>query len=280
MKATIIIACSAILSLAGCTIQDDIVILEQRLMIVERQNQALQKKLDTELDVVGKSSKSAEKDLRSQYAGLNVNVDTMQEDLRMINGRIEEMDHLIKRRLNDGDASALEMKSHLDEIGLTVAKIDQRMAQIEQYLNFDSSKGPDAIPIPPAKNAAKESPSAKQLYEEAKKAYDKGEMDKARQGFQQVITKHPKSEHSDNAQFWIGESYYREKWFEKAILEYQVVIEKYPKGNKVPAAMLKQGLSFLKLGDKSNARLILKELNKKYPKSNEAQIAAKKLKEF
>ena len=105
-------------------------------------------------------------------------------------------------------------------------------------------------------------------------------LDKARQGFAQLIKSYPNSTNADNAQFWIGKSYYREKWYEKAILEYQTVLDKYPKGNKVPAAMLKQGLAFLQLGDKSNARLILQELEKKYPKTNEARIAKRKLAEF
>jgi tol-pal system protein YbgF len=91
---------------------------------------------------------------------------------------------------------------------------------------------------------------------------------------------YPKSKHADNAQFWIGEIYYREKWYEKAILEYQKVIEKYPKGNKVESSLLKQGLAFYNIGDRANARLILNVLIKKYPKSNEAKIAKRKLKGF
>jgi TolA-binding protein len=75
----------------------------------------------------------------------------------------------------------------------------------------------------------------------------------------------------------VGETYYREKWYEKAILEYQKVVEKYPKGNKVPAALLKQGFAFSSIGDNSNGRLILESLIQKYPDSNEAKIAAKKL---
>ena len=100
----------------------------------------------------------------------------------------------------------------------------------------------------------------------------------AKKYFQEVIQRYPKSENADNAQFWIGEIYYREKWYEKAILEYQKVIEKYPDGNKVPAALLKQGLAFHNIGDKANSRHILEELVKKYPKSNEAKIAREKLK--
>ena len=103
-------------------------------------------------------------------------------------------------------------------------------------------------------------------------------MDKARQIFNQLIKDYPKSKNADNAQFWIGESYYRDKWYEKAILEYQNVIEKFPHGNKVPAAMLKQGMALEQIGEKASARLILEELVKKYPKSSEAGIASQKLK--
>ena len=116
-----------------------------------------------------------------------------------------------------------------------------------------------------------------ELYAMAKKAFDNKGFETSLKGFQKLIQAYPKSEHADNAQFWIGEIYYREKWYEKAILEYQKVIENYPKGNKVRAALLKQGFAFSNLGDKANARLILKELVKKYPDANEAVIAKKKL---
>jgi tol-pal system protein YbgF len=87
----------------------------------------------------------------------------------------------------------------------------------------------------------------------------------ARQGFEDLLKKYPSSSRANNAQFWLGETYYQEKWYEKAILEYQKVIDKYPKDNKVPAALLKQGFAFLSLGDKTNARLVFRELLNKYP---------------
>ena len=119
--------------------------------------------------------------------------------------------------------------------------------------------------------------SEDEIYRTAKQAFDQGDSDTARKKFQELIERYPKSERADNAQFWIGEIYYREKWFEKSILEYQKVIENYPTGNKVPASLLKQGLAFFNLGDKANSRLILQELIKKHPQSNEAKIAKDKL---
>lgn len=271
-----------VFGMSGCALQQDIITLEERLMALERQNQQLQQrtaelnqKVQNQVEMMGKTTEITEKDLRTQYARLNAGLDTLQQDIRQISGRIEELEYKLERKTNDFETAG----KRLDEISLQVAKLDQQQSQIEQYLNLEKEKG---APKEPAAARSPEKPAASdtQLYEEAKQAFDNNQMDKARKLFQELLNSYPKSENADNAQFWIGESYYRDKWYEKAILEYQTVIEKYPKGNKVPAALLKQGLAFLQLGDKSNARLILKELVKKYPNSNEARIAKQKLSEL
>jgi len=270
----------------GCASQKDVFILDERLMLLERQNQELQKQnsemqklVQKELAVVGETSQTTETTLRSKYAVMNAQLETVQEDVRQLSGRIEVIEHQLNQKLS------IFEKDHqkIDELNLQSVKLEKRLLEIEQYLNLGDIGSKSSSGTTSANASAKPSSQAttdSQLYNEAKQAYDNGQLDKARQGFQQLIKSFPKSSNADNAQFWIGESYYREKWYEKAILEYQTVIEKYPNGNKVPAAMLKQGMSFLELGDKSNARLILKELEKKYPKSNEAKVAAKKLTEF
>ena len=149
---------------------------------------------------------------------------------------------------------------------------------MEAYLNVESSERIGSQESLQGKTG--EALSEAELYAAAKQSFDQGEFEKAREGFQTLIKLYPKSNNADNAQFWVGEIYYREKWYEKSILEYQKVIENYPRGNKVPASLLKQGLAFFNIGDKANARLILKELVKKFPKSNEAKIAKQKLKGF
>ena len=95
------------------------------------------------------------------------------------------------------------------------------------------------------------------------------DYDESIQTFQELIKRYPLSKNADNAQFWIGEIYYREKWYEKAILEYQKVIEKYPEGNKAKDALLKQVYAFHNMGDNSSARLILKEMVIKHTQSKQ-----------
>jgi tol-pal system protein YbgF len=127
------------------------------------------------------------------------------------------------------------------------------------------------------KNAIKGKTDKESAYALAYETFKEGKYEKARGEFQNFLKQYPDSEYSDNAQFWIGESFYFEQKYEKAILEYEKVVKNYPKGNKVPYALLKQGLSFLNLGDKSSARLILQQIIKEYPNTNQARIARSKL---
>lgn len=284
MKRPILALFSFVFMLTGCVaLQQDMAMMEDRIMALEVENQELQKRMKTDLDAIGKNRQSSEQSLRSQVAGMNANMESMQQDVRLLTGRVEELEYQINRKTSGFETAGKQSAERLDEVSLSISKLDQRLIQLEQYLNVDGrSARPSAGAKPGSEAPAPATPEdpEKAIYEKARQAYDNGELDKSRQIFQQLIQKHPKSKNADNAQFWIGESYYREKWYERAILEYQTVLDKYPKGNKVPSAMLKQGLAFLQIGDKSSARLILQELVNKYPKTSESTIAAKKLKEF
>jgi tol-pal system protein YbgF len=291
MKRLFTIISTLSLLTTGCALHQDIAILEERLLAVEFSNKELQKKnlelqkqVQSDLDSIGETRKSSDRSLRTQVAGMNADMEGMQQDVRLIKGRIEELEYMINRKATDDGTSGKKDTERIDEVNLALAKIDQRLIHLEQYLNVEGKGGKPNVsaPVPAAGSSTKpeEATSAKELYELARQAYDNGEMDKARQTFQKLLKTDPKSAQADNAQFWIGESYYREKWYERAILEYQTVIEKYPKGNKVPAAMLKQGMALLQIDEKSSARLILQELVKNHPKASESKIAAKKLKEF
>ncbi len=120
--------------------------------------------------------------------------------------------------------------------------------------------------------------SGRFAYEEAWKSLERKNYREAIARLNDFIRKHPQSEYADNAQYWIGESYYALKEFDQAILEFDAVRRKYPNGEKVPAALLKQGFAFAELGDKVDARLILQELIARYPQTKEAVKAKEKVK--
>ncbi|MDH4204285.1 MAG: tol-pal system protein YbgF [Desulfobacteraceae bacterium] len=281
-KVFIFLLCSIILS--GCALQRDVMTLDDRLAQAEqRYTEAEQKnkKLEVKLEEYRNVREQYDKELRSKTAGQNATIEELQEEIRILKGKLEETDYLLKQKINAFAELSEKREIKLEGIDKTTSLNKDRIERLEQYLNFESTaaiqKGKPASNTTSGKQV-KHKLSENDVYRSAKEAYDKGDFNTAREGFQKLLKEFPKSENADNAQFWIGEIYYREKWYEKAILEYQTVIEKYPKGNKVTASLLKQGFAFFNLGDKSNARLILSELIKKYPKSNEAKIAERKLK--
>jgi len=245
---------------------------------LERQQKTQGAQIENRLGDLLKQQEERDLELREQLAGLRIMNDRLREEIQLLSGKSEVADHMLKQRAKAYGDIEKKSESQLTRLEELIELNKARIVKLEEYLNFES---PERIgsQVPLQDKAGAKLPEA-ELYAASKRSFDRGEFEKAREGFQTLIKMYPKSNNADNAQFWVGEIYYREKWYEKSILEYQKVIENYPRGNKVPASLLKQGLAFFNIGDKANARLILKELVKKFPKSNEAKIAKQKLKGF
>lgn len=265
--------------------------LDQRVAQLERQNAVMAADLKKSEQTLAQI-KQAEQELRVQSAEFYATTEEIRQELRRVVGKVEETGHVIEKNRLAGTGSTPEKENRLNRIEEMSRLNAERIAKIEQYLDVevasDSSKLPPGLPekttqpptpapMPAPAPPAKKELSEPELYESAKQAFDKGESESAREQFLDYLKRFPKAKSADNAQFWIGEIYYRDKWYEKAIMEYQKVIENYPDGNKVPAALLKQGLAFSSLNEKPNARIILQEIIRKYPASNEAKIAKEKL---
>jgi len=275
MKFFCCIVLMGLLVLAGCATQTDMYSMDARLAALEQQNAELKKRLEK----FGRDQTATDQKLRDQTAVLYATLDKVQEDIRLLSGRMDETDYLLKKQLNAVRKSSSSGEQQVKTVEERLSDLQRRLRRVEQYLSLETAV-PGAAGAAPAAPPKKRSLSQNELYLKAKQAFDNGDYPGARSAFQEFLKRFPKAKNADNAQFWIGETYYREKWYEKAILEYQKVIENYPKGNKVPASLLKQGLAFYSMGDKANARLILNELISKYPHSREAKIAGKKIRSF
>lgn len=286
LKSTYLVPLVCWMLISGCATQKEVTTLDTRLNELELRNAELKKRneaLKSGLEV----RQDEEQALRHQSASLRAKIAALDEEIRALNGRMEELEHRLDRQKQMETEGTQSETDRIESLANSTKTNKERIFRIEQYLNFEPSAQKAPVKKPEEKTATKIIPAGQQtqnqigedeIYRTAKQAFDQGDSDAARKKFQELIEKYPGSERADNAQFWIGEIYYREKWYEKAILEYQKVIENYPKGNKVPASLLKQGLAFLNLGDKTNSRLILEELIRKHPKSNEAKIARDKVK--
>lgn len=106
---------------------------------------------------------------------------------------------------------------------------------------------------------------------------DERNFAKARGLLNSFISKYPTHELADDAQYWIGQSYFQEKNFERAILAFNKVQVDYANGDKAPEALLLEALSFLNIDDRASARELLGQVIAKYPDSSAAATARKRL---
>jgi tol-pal system protein YbgF len=267
-----------IAAVAGCATRRDVTTIDTRLSEIELREAEERRRRDD----MARAREANEQALRQMSASIRAQIDELREEVRTLSGRLEEIEHSqrVKGQGAAADTGDKPREDRLTRLEESTQQLAQRLARVEEQLKIE----PASAPKPPESRIRPESaarvPSEDELYTRAKQAFDQGNTAQARKGFEEIIQRYPSSASANNAQFWIGETFYREKAYEKAILEYQKVIEKYPKGNKVPAALLKQGHAFLALGDKVNSRLILEEVVRKYPQTPEAKAASDKLKEI
>jgi tol-pal system protein YbgF len=279
MKPTGCLLLIIIASLLGCASQGDVISLDERLAILEIQQSKLKNQY-SEVKTDTKKRDVKDETFRTQSAGLRIQIQNLREEIQILNGKLEEIEHFFNQEKRSFEASKNRLEKQLAKLIEINDSNKKRLQEIEKYLDLESTETGAQSKIDQGiktGNQNQKTLSEDELYKTAKQAFDKLDFDTARERFDLFIQKYPKSRNADNAQFWIGEIYYREKWYDKAILEYEKVIQQYPKGNKVKDALLKQGYAWNNIGEKSNARIVLKELIKKYPGTNQAKIAKKKL---
>ena len=142
----------------------------------------------------------------------------------------------------------------------------------------DPSTDRIAVTGPPPKAAPKRD-DALAVYRAAYEALGRHEHALAVAGFKTFLTRWPAHEHSDNAQYWLGEAAYDQGDWKTALAEFTRVVERYPAGNKAPDALLKIGFCHAKLGDETAAREALEQVRTVYPKTDAARLAERRLEE-
>jgi tol-pal system protein YbgF len=117
-------------------------------------------------------------------------------------------------------------------------------------------------------------------YDQAFSLLTQAQYDQAILAFRSFLAKYPVSEFSDNAQYWLGESFYVMRQFEAAIGEYENLINNYPDSQKFTHALLKIGYSYQELGIIAEARQYLEMLTRQYPETTASRLAQSRLQQI
>lgn len=130
---------------------------------------------------------------------------------------------------------------------------------------------------PPTVAASVDPVKEQQAYQAAFNLLKAGRYDQAAKSFQVFLSEYPSGKFADNAQYWLGESYYVTRSFDNAMREFTKLVNDHPDSQKVTHAWLKIGYIYDELGQKDKAQEVLNELTIKYPQSTAAGLAAKRL---
>ncbi len=259
----------------GCATQDELRHvsrnLDAKITAVQNTMSGFQESLEQEIES-RREIEDAVKSVRKNQADVNADIIQLRDELQRVRGALEEVQ---ARALQEG-AGSLDLET--GDTREVLKDIEARIQSIEAELGIvkDRPRAAKKTSAP-----APEKPrDSETMYSEAYGLFKEGNYTDSRNKFRKFLELFPKTEYSDNAQFWIGESYYFEGEYEQAILEYQKVIQDYPQGSRVPNSLLKQALSFEKLGDTSSARLLLQGVVSDFPGTTAAESARSKLLEL
>lgn len=137
---------------------------------------------------------------------------------------------------------------------------------------------PVASPAPaPAPPSAPEGTSAGKAYDQALARQRAGDAQGAIQAFQGFLRQYPRHELAPNAQYWLGEAYFRASDYPNAVAAQQKLMVTYPDHLKVPDAMLILANAQNAAGDVAAARRTLEDLISRYPLSESADKAKSRL---
>ncbi|MCI0448910.1 MAG: outer membrane protein assembly factor BamD [Chlorobi bacterium] len=145
------------------------------------------------------------------------------------------------------------------------------------YITGCSSSGPSINTDDPQK-----------AFEIAKRKFDRGDYVDAIEDFSFMKIRFPGTEISDKVQFYLAESYFRQKEYLLSAYEYDNLLRNFPLSQLYPDAKFKLGLSYYELSpkypldqgytqDALNELLVFLEL---YPEDKNAPEAEKKIKEL
>lgn len=94
--------------------------------------------------------------------------------------------------------------------------------------------------------------------------------------FQKFLKTYPKSSYRANANYWLGQLFYKQGKKDDASFYYATVVKDFSSSPKAADSLYKIGLIFLEKGDKTKAKAVFQQVTSKYPKDKNIVTQANK----
>lgn len=236
--------------------------------------------------------------LQEQTQQLQLALAALTETLQAVAARLDQQDAATRKGFADqkllvdaisGDIRVV--RERVDETNVRITSLSQEIEAVRLSIpqgGFSGGAGLTRAPepagtetamgaVPPGGQPAPPGMSPQRLFDTAWADYTAGQWTLAIEGFSTYIRTFPRSELADDAQHYIGESYYSEGRFNEAIEAYNRVIAGYPQADQVPNAYYKRGLAHDRLGQTDRARESFEVVVKSYPDTPAGTMAQQSL---
>ncbi len=247
---------------------------------------------------------AAQMDNREAMVDLVIQVQQLQDEVRMLRGMLEdqtmELENLgnrqrdqyldLDQRITDlrssssgpivaGSAAtgAVTTAGTYNTSGQAVPAVREDVPEVRPALDTPSSVTGIATPDTQAREVAASPEGEKAAYDQAFQSLKDLKYATAAEQFQKFVGQYPNSEYADNAQYWLGESYYVTRNYDIALEAFQNLLSIYPDSPKVADGLLKIGYTHYELKQWDQARAALVQVQEQYPDTTLARLAGSRL---
>ena len=229
MKKYLLLFVSVIISVSAnaedSLLREDINKLKEDLVVVQRQ--LYRDKTDTTAP-------------QESVSNIQVKLGEYDQFIRDINGKVENIEFRL---------SQLEKKIETFD-----KDIELRFEQFKRSIDsVDAKNTKEVKQTPTNKPKVTSNLSAKDLYESALKDLKDSKNKDAENKFLEFLSAYPTDQLAGNAQYWLGEVYYKQQDFKKAAVAFKEGYSKFPNGAKGPDCLLKLGLTMKALNKREDA---------------------------
>lgn len=205
-------------------------------------------------------SGSYRKEAQERSADTNMKLAALREELTLLSIETRAFIKLMEKK------SGITSRSHRQAI----ASIKKELQKGNQAPVKSGNKSTALF-------GSKTSSEPDDLYQQSYNLYLKGDFESSVASFVDYLRRYPHTSLSDNAAFWIGESYFSMKQYGQAAIAFDKTARIYPASVKAPIALLRAADSFIVRNEKQAAIVRLKQIIEQYPTSNEALTASDRL---
>ena len=231
---------------------------------------------------------------------LVIQVQQLQDEVRMLRGMVEdqtlELENLGNRQRDqylDLDQRITELRSgaagplvttdaatttgDLSTNGDDGPQLREDVPDVRPELNSPSSVTAIATPDTQARQVAASPEDEKAVYDQAFQSLKDLKYADAAEQFLTFVNVYPASDYADNAQYWLGESYYVTRNYDIALEAFSTLLSDYPTSPKVADGLLKIGYTHYELKQWDQARAALTQVQEQYPDTTLARLAGSRL---